>query len=321
MNLKVLLYSLYVLLTDFSPVFGTNVTFDNRAFVVDGARTMIIAGSIHYPRMNAAEWPHILKSAKANGINLIQTYVFWDIHEPSEGSFYFPNDSSSANLVEFIKECDKQGLFVNLRFGPYVCAEWNYGGFPAWLRELEGVEFRTMNDPFLEKMTTFVDKTLEVVSDAKLLASEDGPIIMVQIENEFGNMEPYYPQNGADYVQWNAEYALSKNLSIPWMMCQVSLLNDVFSIYMEVLIKYMCLFYSKEKVLELRRPKTLSTVAMAITVIIGLSSTLLISQTKCTCGQRTGQGGSKRGASQYHIAQQLMLRSRWQDGSLKEERT
>jgi beta-galactosidase GanA len=201
--------------------FGLDVSFDNRAFTIDGNRTLIMGGSIHYPRMNSAEWPHILQSAKQNGMNLIQTYVFWDIHEPTEGSFYFPSDGSSADLNQFIRECANQGLYVNLRFGPYVCAEWNYGGFPAWLREIEDVQFRTMNDPFLERVTRFVDKTLEVVSQGGLLASDGGPIIMVQIENEYGNMEHYDPKHGAEYVQWNAEYALNKNLSIPWMMCQV----------------------------------------------------------------------------------------------------
>ncbi len=128
-------------------------------------------------------------------------------------------DGSSNDLVAFIKECEVQGLYVNLRFGPYVCAEWNYGGFPAWLRQIEDISFRTMNDPFLNKMKAFVDKTIDVVQSSNLLASEGGPIIMLQIENEYGNMEDYYP-DGAEYVQWSANYADEKNLTIPWMMCQ-----------------------------------------------------------------------------------------------------
>ena len=220
-NLVVVLY-LY-----FGTVGGTHVTFDNRAFVINGTRTMLIGGSVHYPRMNSAEWPHILKSAKESGLNLIQTYVFWDIHEPTDGEFYFPRDGSSSDILLFIEECGKQGLFVNLRFGPYVCGEWNYGGFPAWLRDIDGIQFRTMNDPFLDRVARFVDTTLDLVASAGLLASDGGPVIMVQIENEYGNMQHYYPAEGADYVLWNSQYALSKNLSIPWMMCQASDLSFI----------------------------------------------------------------------------------------------
>mmetsp|Transcript_27947 Transcript_27947/g.47203 ORF Transcript_27947/g.47203 Transcript_27947/m.47203 type:complete len:770 (+) Transcript_27947:44-2353(+) len=196
------------------------VSFDNRAFLINGERTLFVAGSVHYPRASSAEWPVIIQSAKDNGINLIQIYVFWDIHEPEEGVFHFPQDGSSADLVGFLRECEKANILVNLRFGPYVCAEWNYGGFPVWLRNKEGVVFRTMNDIFLEKMALFVDATLDVVTEAGLMAQDGGPIVMLQIENEYGNMEHFYPRNGAKYVQWAAEYALSKNLSVPWMMCQ-----------------------------------------------------------------------------------------------------
>ena len=96
------------------------ISFENRAFTVDGQRTLFIAGSFHYPRATSEEWPKIIKELKENGINLIQTYVFWDIHEPVEGQYYFPNDGSSADLVKFLTECKNQDIFVNLRFGPYV---------------------------------------------------------------------------------------------------------------------------------------------------------------------------------------------------------
>lgn len=214
-----------------------NVTFDNRAFLLNGERTLFIGGSIHYPRAHSAEWPQIISQAKASGLNLIETYVFWDIHEPKEGVFYFPSDGSSDDIVAFINECQTQGVYVSLRFGPYVCAEWNYGGFPVWLRDVDGITFRTMNDQFLDKMTKFVDATLKVVTDAKLLASEGGPIVMMQIENEYGNMQKYYPQHGDDYVQWAANYALNKNLSVPWIMCQQGEINFTF------FIPFFLLFY------------------------------------------------------------------------------
>ncbi len=104
-----------------------NVSFDGRAFLINGERTMIMSGSVHYPRASPSEWPGIIRLAKESGINMIETYVFWDIHEPVPGEFYFPSDGSSSDLIAFLSECQRQSVYVNVRFGPYVCAEWNYG--------------------------------------------------------------------------------------------------------------------------------------------------------------------------------------------------
>jgi len=210
-----------VLLVQLASVCALSVEYDSRAFLIDGKRQLFVAGSIHYPRAAASEWPHILAEAKANGINLIQTYVFWSIHEPNEpGVYYFPNDGSRDDLVEFITECDRQGLYVNLRFGPYTCAEWNFGGFPMWLKSLPNITFRTMDDQWLNAMQSFIQATIDVVDAAKLFAKDDGPIIMAQIENEYGNMEDSYGEEGAKYVQWSADIADAFNLQIPWIMCQ-----------------------------------------------------------------------------------------------------
>jgi beta-galactosidase GanA len=183
---------------------------------------MLIGGCIHYPRAHYTEWPHLFQEAKLQGINLLETYVFWDIHEPSQGQFYFPDYPSSANLVDFLRQAQEQGLYVHLRFGPYVCAEWNYGGLPVWLRELgNGTSiFRTTDSYWMNAMTSFIDKTIEVVRDAQLFAEDGGPIVMVQIENEYGNIEATYGDEGAKYVAEVADYALKKNLDVPWVMCQ-----------------------------------------------------------------------------------------------------
>ncbi len=109
--------------------------------------------------------------------------MFWDIHEPVEGQYHFPSDGSEADLLGFLKECEKANIYVNLRFGPYVCAEWNYGGFPVWLRNKEGIVFRTMNDIFLEKMALFVDKTLDIVTKAGLMA--EGILYFISKFSEF----------------------------------------------------------------------------------------------------------------------------------------
>lgn len=210
-----------LLITLISFAYGTVVDFDNRALKVDGERKLLISGSVHYPRAQASEWPGILSLAKANGINIIETYVFWSIHEPQPGVYNFPSDGSSDDMVEFIRECDKQGLYVHLRFGPYVCAEWNYGGFPVWLHdEAPDMTYRTYDEQWLSYMSNFVKATVKVVDDAKLLAKDGGPIIMAQIENEYGNWEASYGEKGAEYVQWSAEFAESLELEVPWVMCQ-----------------------------------------------------------------------------------------------------
>jgi beta-galactosidase GanA len=104
------------------------VDYDHRAITINGVRMMLISGAIHYPRSTPGMWPYIMKMAKNQGLNTVQTYLFWNIHEQQQGIFNF-NDRANLNL--FLQEAANAGLFVNLRIGPYVCAEWNYGGLPA----------------------------------------------------------------------------------------------------------------------------------------------------------------------------------------------
>lgn len=194
---------------------------DGRSFIIDGKRTLFIAGSVHYPRAPRTEWKSILEQVKQNGINLIQTYVFWDLHEPENDVWNFPSDdTSNENLVAFIQEAGALGLFVHLRIAGYICAEWNFGGLPAWLRGLNAT-LRTYDDVWLEQLSQFVEKTLSVVRDADLLLNQGGPIAMLQIENEYGNMESNYGVPGMQYVQWLANFALSLDtVGTPWIMCQ-----------------------------------------------------------------------------------------------------
>jgi beta-galactosidase len=203
---------------------GTDVSFDSRSFLFDGKRELLIGGSVHYPRSSAAEWPTILKEAQNNGINLIQTYIFWDIHEPEQGKYYFPIDEkdNEANFVEFLVQAHLLGLKVHLRLGPFVCAEWNYGGIPEWMRET-GATFRTTDPKWTKPMFDFNTKVLQIVRDQKLLAADGGPIVMLQIENEFGNLEDDFvrPNAGEEYVAECANYALAQDVGgIPWVMCQ-----------------------------------------------------------------------------------------------------
>ena len=189
---------------------GTNsVTFDGRSFLINNERILFIAGSVHYPRLSQYEWGKVFKLLKDSGINLIQTYVFWDIHEPVHGHYFFPDDESSSNLVKFIQVAKKHGMYVNLRIGPYVCAEWNYGGLPVWLKKVyqpgtnNTIVYRTDNDEWLNVMLSFCDRIIDLMSRNHLFfgGDDNGPIVMLQLENEYGNIQEAYGKASITYIE------------------------------------------------------------------------------------------------------------------------
>ncbi|CAA2990356.1 beta-galactosidase 8-like, partial [Olea europaea subsp. europaea] len=104
--------------------FSTTVTYDSKALVIDGTRRILQSGSVHYPRTTPDVWPEINRKAKEGGLDVIETYVFWNYHEPVRGEYYF---EGRFDLVRFVKTVQDADLFVHLRIGPYACAEWNYG--------------------------------------------------------------------------------------------------------------------------------------------------------------------------------------------------
>ncbi|CAN6479316.1 unnamed protein product [Victoria cruziana] len=124
------------------------------------------------------------------------------------------------DLVKFVKTVAAAGLYVHLRIGPYVCAEWNYGGFPLWLHFVPGIEFRTDNEPFKAEMQRFTSKIVQLMKQEQLFASQGGPIILSQIENEYGNIDSAYGPAGKSYINWAASMATAQNTGVPWVMCQ-----------------------------------------------------------------------------------------------------
>lgn len=195
---------------------SARVTYDSKALVIDGQRRILQSGSIHYPRATPEVWPEIIRKSKEGGLDVIETYVFWNYHEPVKGEYYF---EGRFDLVRFVKTVQEAGLLVHLRIGPYVCAEWNYGGFPLWLHFIPGIQFRTTNDLFKNEMKGFLAKIVNLMKEENLFASQGGPIILAQVENEYGNVEWAYGVGGELYVQWAAETAVGLNTSVPWVMC------------------------------------------------------------------------------------------------------
>ncbi|KAL9162131.1 hypothetical protein ABFS82_07G069100 [Erythranthe guttata] len=212
--LALILQSLIVAGECFTPF---NVTYDGRAIIVGGERRMLISGGIHYPRATPQTWPDLISKSKEGGLDVIETYVFWNGHEPVKGQYNF---EGRYDLVKFVKLVGSSGLYLFLRIGPYVCAEWNFGGFPVWLRDVPGIEFRTDNTPFKEEMQRFVKKIVDLMREESLFSWQGGPIIMLQIENEYGNIQNSYGSKGKDYMRWAAEMAVGLDAGVPWVMCQ-----------------------------------------------------------------------------------------------------
>ncbi|PIN14052.1 Beta-galactosidase [Handroanthus impetiginosus] len=196
--------------------FGANVTYDHRALVIDGKRRLLVSGSIHYPRSTPEMWPDLIQKSKDGGLDVIETYVFWNLHEPVRGQYDF---EGGKDLVKFVKLVKEAGLFVHLRIGPYVCAEWNYGGFPIWLHFIPGIVLRTDNEPFKAEMKRFTAKIVDMMKQENLYASQGGPIILSQIENEYGNVVSAYGNAAKTYINWAASMATSLDTGVPWVMC------------------------------------------------------------------------------------------------------
>jgi beta-galactosidase len=193
------------------------VGYDKRSILINNKRVMLLAGVVHYPRSTPATWKDIFQKALDEGLNTIQTYVFWNIHEKKKGHPY--NYEFNADLLQFLETAKQVGLFVNLRIGPYVCAEWNYGGLPVWLNNVPGIQFRTYNKPWMDEMKKFVTNIVKKVEP--YLARNGGPIILAQIENEYrGNQQ---------YVQWCGDLAESLKIDVPWIMCNGDSANNTIN--------------------------------------------------------------------------------------------
>ena len=151
-------------------------------FLLDGKPTQIIAGEMHYPRIPEAYWRHRIKMAKAMGLNAISIYCFWNYHETEPGKFDF---KGNADVAKFVRICQEEGMWAILRPGPYVCAEWEFGGYPYWLLNVPGCVVRKDNQPFLNAASRFMNALGKQL--APLQVTRGGNILMVQVENEYGS--------------------------------------------------------------------------------------------------------------------------------------
>ena len=158
------------------------VEFSNRSVLIDQKKVTIVSGAIHYFRVPEPYWRDRLVKAAQCGLNCVETYMCWNLHEPEEGVFDF---SGMLDFEKFIRTAQEVGLYVIVRPGPYICAEWDNGGFPYWLMLKNGIEFRRSNDVYLKCVQNYYDVIMPKL--AALQYDNGGPIIAMQIENEYGS--------------------------------------------------------------------------------------------------------------------------------------
>ncbi|KAF6139325.1 hypothetical protein GIB67_021535 [Kingdonia uniflora] len=160
-------------------------------------------------------WPDLIQKAKDGGLDTIETCVFWNAHEPHRREYDF---SGNLDIIRFLKTIKSAGMYAVLRIGPYVCAKWNYGGFPMWLHNMLGIKLRTDNEIYKNEMQNFTTKKVDMARQEKLFASLGGPIILAQIENEYGNFISAYGGAGKSYINWCASMAQSLDIGVPLIL-------------------------------------------------------------------------------------------------------
>lgn len=159
-------------------------------FYLDGKPFQIISGAIHYFRIVPEYWKDRLEKLKAMGCNTVETYIPWNMHEPKKGEFHF---EGMLDIERFIKTAQDLGLYVILRPSPYICAEWEFGGLPAWLLAEDGMKLRVSYPPFLKHVQDYYDVLLKKIVPYQI--NYGGPVILMQVENEYG-----YYANDREYL-------------------------------------------------------------------------------------------------------------------------
>lgn len=190
-----------------------NFQLGNKTFLLDGKPFLIKAAELHYTRIPRAYWEHRIEMCKALGMNTICLYAFWNIHEQRPDQFDF---SGQNDIAAFCRLAQKHGMYIILRPGPYVCAEWEMGGLPWWLLKKKDIKLRTQDPYFLQRTSIFLHKIGEELADLQI--DRGGNIILVQVENEYGafNTDKAYIASIRDIVK-DAGFS-----SVPLFQCDWS---------------------------------------------------------------------------------------------------
>ncbi len=175
------------------------------SFFLDGKPLRVLSGAMHYFRTLPEYWEDRLIKIKQVGLNTVETYVPWNLHEPREGEFNF---EGLCDIERFIQIAEKVGLYVIVRPSPYICAEWEFGGFPAWLLKNESVRLRCYDEYYLSKVSNYFKELLPRL--VKYQCTKGGPVLMMQIENEYGTYG-----NDSRYLRFLQEEMVKNGIDVP----------------------------------------------------------------------------------------------------------
>ena len=220
------------------------ISYDGQSFSLDGRRIWLVSGAMHYPRIPRELWRDRLRAAKQAGINCIETYAFWILHEPEPGKFDFAGNLDVKHFVELIAE---EGMFCIFRPGPYVCAEWDNGGLPSWLHTIKPdrrtgpLKIREGNGPFLSACSRYITEVMAQVRNLQIsspiiggrpritptrnragavaggfVGQGGGPILMIQVENEWMSSND---EQDAAYHQQLIRLLRESGADVPLCVC------------------------------------------------------------------------------------------------------
>ncbi|HBC79287.1 MAG TPA: beta-galactosidase [Bacteroidales bacterium] len=176
-------------------------------FLLDGSSFQIISGEMHPSRIPASYWRNRIQMAKAMGCNTISVYIMWNYHEPQEGVYDF--ESESRNLAGFFKIVAEEGLWLIVRPGPYVCAEWEFGGIPPYLLRIPDIKVRCMDPRYMAAAEKYMSKLAAVIKP--FLITNGGPVLMLQVENEYGSFG-----NDRNYISRLKDVWVENGIDVPF---------------------------------------------------------------------------------------------------------
>jgi beta-galactosidase GanA len=176
-------------------------------FLLNGKPFQIISGEIHPARIPEQYWKHRIQMAKAMGCNTIAAYYFWNYHEAEPGSFDF--ETGNRDVARFIRTVQEEGMWLSFRPGPYVCAEWDFGGLPWWLLRIPDIKVRCMDPRYIAAAERYIAAMADVIREFQI--NRGGPVVMLQLENEYGSYG-----NDRNYMQWLKETWIKYGIEIPF---------------------------------------------------------------------------------------------------------
>lgn len=209
------------------------ISIHGKDIMINGRPSKFRSGAMHYFRIHPDDWMDRLTKLKQCGLNTVETYIPWNLHEENEGDFSF---SGKLDFARFVKMAESLGLMVILRPGPYICSEWDFGGLPAWLLNKPGMRIRCSNKPYLDAVDRYFNVLLPKLKP--LQWTEGGPVIMMQVENEYGTVgnDQYYLRHLYEFIRnagveiplfisdWGSSYAMECG-SLPETLLTVNCRN------------------------------------------------------------------------------------------------